>query len=63
MINVNPGTLYPKANYTDLDGKLSFATKYIYGFLKFNKCLAEYFSYFLNQIVCFKLSNSNIINY
>ena len=46
MINVNPGTLYPKANYTDLDGKLSFATKYIYGFLEFNKCLAEYFSFF-----------------
>lgn len=54
MINVNPGTLYPKANYTDLDGKLSFATKYIYGFLEFNKCLAEYFSFF--KIILFVLS-------
>ncbi len=41
MINVNPGTLYPKANYKNLDEKLSFATKYIYGFLEFTKNLAE----------------------
>jgi hypothetical protein len=41
MVNVNPGTLYPKANYTNLDEKLSFVTKYIYGFLEFNEYLAQ----------------------
>lgn len=40
-INVSPGSLYPKASYTNLDEKLSFVTKYIYGFMEFKKNLDD----------------------
>ena len=41
VINVNPATLYPKANYKTLDEMLIFATTYIAGFFEFKKFLDE----------------------
>jgi hypothetical protein len=41
VINSNPGTLYPNANYNTLDDQLKFAAKYIGGFLDFKKFLEE----------------------
>jgi hypothetical protein len=41
VINVNPGTLYPRASYKTMDEQLIFATKYICGFLEFKKYLEE----------------------
>lgn len=39
--NVNPGTLYTRADYKTLDEQVRFATKYIVGFLDFKKFLEE----------------------
>jgi hypothetical protein len=41
VINVNPGSLYPRASYKTMDEQLKFATKYICGFLEFKKYLEE----------------------
>lgn len=41
VINVSPGTLYPKENYKTLEEQLLFATRYICGFLDFKKFLEE----------------------
>jgi hypothetical protein len=41
VINVNPGSLYPKADYSGLDEQLVFATKYIFAFLDFKNFLEE----------------------
>ena len=58
MINVNPATLYPRANYTTLDDKLIFATSYIAGFFEFKKYLEEY-EYF--NLIFFNLAKLKIL--
>lgn len=41
IINSNPGSLYPNANYNTFDDQLKFATKYIGAFLDFKMYLEE----------------------
>jgi hypothetical protein len=41
VINVNPASLYPKADYKTFDEQLMFAAKYVRGFLQFKNMLEE----------------------